>query len=124
MPTLIEATPQNLEEAAKNAIFLVEGWENLGDIEGKRIYRGRIGPWCIIVKVPPKQIFSESSQVEAAAEHLQANKTVEYTQDWARTALRRARLDENRRAIWPALDILRSSKKKKKTKHKANGKLP
>lgn len=89
---------QILRESAENAVFLVEGWQNLGDIEGKKIYRGQVGPWTILVRSNP-DTGSESCVVEAQAQEREANLTVNFSPSFARTTLRRAMKDESERAL-------------------------
>jgi hypothetical protein len=91
----------DLLRAAENAVFLVEGWENLGENgDGNtRVYKGVVGPWVIVIRAPEKELRSESSHAEAQASNLKVNKVLKLTPNMARIALRRAMQDESERAL-------------------------
>jgi hypothetical protein len=89
---------KHLEEA-ENAVFLVEGWANYGDIDGKLVYKGVVGLWVITVRVPVGAASSESSRAEAVVHHVTRNETISLSPHMSRVTLRRARQDELRRAL-------------------------
>lgn len=106
---------ERFQEAAESAVYLVEGWENLGEIEGKLTYRGKVGPWVIMIRVDG-ECHSESSRVNATAlcsptEMNPEPMNIKFGPSFSREAFRRARFDGSRRILL--------SKKIKKTK--ANG---
>src|SRR5579864_9166853 len=84
---------------AENAVFLVEGWVNYGDIDGKVVYKGTVGLWVITVRVPVGADSSESSRAEAVAHHVARNETISLSPHMSRVTLRRARQDELRRVL-------------------------
>jgi hypothetical protein len=91
----------DLLKAAENAVFLVEGWENLGENgDGStRVYKGVVGPWVIVVRAPEKELRSETSHAEVQASNLKMGKVLKLAPNMARIALRRAMQDENERAL-------------------------
>ncbi len=107
-----------LQESAENAVFLVEGWQNLGDIEGKKTYRGQVGPWRIMIR-SDGQHGSESCRVEATAFEEDSKLTVTFSPHFARVALRRACFDETQRVLFTDFPELKT--KAKRRRRKANG---
>lgn len=104
------------QDRADDAVFLVEGWENLGLLEGQQTYRGVVGPWVIVVRVKDREIHTESSYVTAVAENQQLNKSHTYTPSQARQVLRRATFDEKRRVL--LREFPKPRRKRKKTTRK------
>lgn len=99
-----EQVTERERQEAENAVYLVEGWQNLGVIEGKQTYQGRCGPWAIIVRVSGDEIPSESCKVEAEAYRTVVvgpgpYPHVHFSPSFARNTLRRAMKDESERAL-------------------------
>jgi hypothetical protein len=102
----MEAEKARLQEAAENAIFLVEGWENLGwfddsgKLEKREVWRGKSGPWSITIQVLGQDRTSESCKVEATAANTELQQDVTFSPHMARVAFRRATQDARERTLW------------------------